>query len=117
MESTTTKPAVRHSGDGASTQLFEDWFDPIESGVRNQVRQFIEGMIEAELEEGSRTGRDRFVWTAGSETINGRLSRMARSPGAANLVDRACGLAPRCFHRIVTRWSKLTLAIDFPQSS
>jgi hypothetical protein len=51
MESTTTKAAVPHSGDGASTQLFEDWFDPIESGVRHQVRQFIEGMIEAELEE------------------------------------------------------------------
>lgn len=51
MERTITKPAVAHSGAGASTQLFEDWFDPIESGVRNQVRQFIEGMIEAELEE------------------------------------------------------------------
>jgi putative transposase len=51
MESTTTKPAVPHSGVETSAQLFEDWFDPIESGVRNQVRQFIEGMIEAELEE------------------------------------------------------------------
>ena len=48
MESTTTKPKIAHSGAGASTQLFEDWFDPIESGVRNQVRHFIEGMIEAD---------------------------------------------------------------------
>ena len=66
MESTTTKPAVPHSGDGASTQLFEDWFDPIESGVRNQVRQFIEGMIEAELEEAlSRPRYRRSAKTAG----------------------------------------------------
>src|SRR5215467_9492116 len=66
MESTTTKPAVPHSGDGASTQLFEDWFDPIESAVRNQVRQFIEGVIEAELEEAlSRPRYRRSATTAG----------------------------------------------------
>src|SRR5262252_3017999 len=66
MESTTTKPAVPHSGDGASTQLFEDWFDPIESAVRNQVRQFIEGVIEAELEEAlSRPRYCRAAKTAG----------------------------------------------------
>ena len=51
MERNTTKPAVVHSGSEASTQLFADWFDPIESGVREQVRRFIEGMIESELEE------------------------------------------------------------------
>ena len=66
MESTTTKPKIAHSGAGASTQLFEDWFDPIESGVRNQVRQFIEGMIEAELEEAlSRPRYRRSAKTAG----------------------------------------------------
>jgi putative transposase len=51
MERTITKPAVVHSGTGTSAQLFEDWFDPIESAVRDQVRRFIEGLIEAELEE------------------------------------------------------------------
>ena len=51
MERTITKPAVAHSGTGTSAQLFEDWFDPIESAVRDQVRHFIEGLIEAELEE------------------------------------------------------------------
>ena len=71
MERTITKPAVAHSGAGASTQLFEDWFDPIESGVRNQVRQFIEGMIEAELEEAlSRPRYRRSAKIAGG--LNGR---------------------------------------------
>ena len=51
MERTITKPAVPHAQSGANAQLFEDWFDPIESAVRDQVRHFIEGLIEAELEE------------------------------------------------------------------
>jgi hypothetical protein len=45
------QPAALHSGADTSDQLFEDWFDPIESGVRERVRHFIESMIEAELEE------------------------------------------------------------------
>ena len=51
MESPTTKLALPHSGTDTSAQLFEDWFDPIESGVRGRIRHFIENMIEAELEE------------------------------------------------------------------
>ena len=51
MESPTTQPTVAHSGTETSTQLCEDWFDPIESMVRDQVRHFIQGIIEAELEE------------------------------------------------------------------
>jgi hypothetical protein len=30
--------------------LGEDWFDPLEAGVRQQIRSFIEQMLEAELE-------------------------------------------------------------------
>jgi putative transposase len=50
MGSHNTKSAALHSAASASTQLFDDWFDPIETGVRAQVRSFIESMIEAELE-------------------------------------------------------------------
>ena len=32
------------------TPLFEDWFDPIESGLRERVRGFIEEMIRSELD-------------------------------------------------------------------
>ena len=36
----------------AETELFlgEDWFDPLEAGVRTRIRCFIEGLLEAELE-------------------------------------------------------------------
>jgi len=50
MRSNNTKPIALHSEAETSAQLFHDWFDPIETGVRDRVRSFIEGMIEAELE-------------------------------------------------------------------
>jgi putative transposase len=30
--------------------LFDNWFDPIEAGVRERVREFIQAMIEGELD-------------------------------------------------------------------
>src|SRR3954464_9082533 len=36
--------------DAAAPLLGEDWFDPLEAGVRQQIRSFIEQMLEAELE-------------------------------------------------------------------
>jgi putative transposase len=50
MTSPTTKPAaVQPEGTGAA-YLFDDWFDPIESGLRYRVRAFIETMLQAELD-------------------------------------------------------------------
>jgi putative transposase len=46
-----TKSDALHSTACASTELFEDWFDPIETAVRARVRSFIEELIEAELAE------------------------------------------------------------------
>src|ERR1700730_12363688 len=37
--------------------LFDDWFDPIEAGVRDRVRGFIQAMIEGELDETLRRPR------------------------------------------------------------
>ena len=36
--------------DDADERLFDSWFDPIESAVRDRVRSFIEELIEGELE-------------------------------------------------------------------
>ena len=33
-----------------AVHLLDDWFDPIEAGLRDRVREFIQTMIEAELE-------------------------------------------------------------------
>ena len=30
--------------------MFDDWFDPIEAGVRDRVREFIQAMVEGELD-------------------------------------------------------------------
>jgi putative transposase len=45
MESITTKPACGE----ADAPLFDNWFDPIEAGLRAKVRGFIEALIEEEL--------------------------------------------------------------------
>jgi len=63
-----------HSGAETSAQLFHDWFDPIESGVRDRVRNFIESMIEAELEEAlsrPRYGRPAKVEEDRPASLNG----------------------------------------------
>src|SRR4051812_29236449 len=36
--------------DTALPSLGGDWFDPLEAGVRQRIRSFIEQMLEAELE-------------------------------------------------------------------
>ena len=50
MTSTTTKPAADLPDQETSVYLFDDWFDPIEAGVRDRVRGFIETMIRTELD-------------------------------------------------------------------
>jgi hypothetical protein len=41
----------------------ETWFDPIEIGVRDRIRGFIEALVEAELNEGHCHGN--WVWHPG----------------------------------------------------
>ena len=51
MTSPSTKPdCAQPSKSDASCRLFDDWFDPIELGIRERVRSFIEEMIREELE-------------------------------------------------------------------
>ena len=50
MTSTTTNPAADLPDQETSVYLFDDWFDPIEAGVRDRVRGFIETMIRTELD-------------------------------------------------------------------
>ena len=50
MTSHITKPDCAQPAAEASPDVFDNWFDPIEMGVRERVREFIEAMVEAELE-------------------------------------------------------------------
>jgi len=50
MTSNSTNSAALQSQAETAIHLLDDWFDPIEAGLRDRVREFIQGMIEAELE-------------------------------------------------------------------
>jgi putative transposase len=50
MTDTTTKSPALQSQAETAVQLLDDWFDPIEAGLRDRVREFIQTMIETELE-------------------------------------------------------------------
>src|SRR4051812_39398039 len=50
MTSNSTKSSSLQSEAQTATHLLDDWFDPIEAGLRDRVREFIQAMIESELE-------------------------------------------------------------------
>jgi hypothetical protein len=50
MSNTSTKPMSVQSEAVTAFHLTDDWFDPIETGLRDRVLEFIQAMIEAELE-------------------------------------------------------------------
>jgi putative transposase len=50
MKTVTTTPELLHSTTLSNSHLFDDWFDPIETGIREQVRGLIEEMIRGELD-------------------------------------------------------------------
>ena len=51
MSEYNTKTASLQPEAETARYLFDDWFDPIEAGLRDRVREFIQAMIEGELEE------------------------------------------------------------------
>jgi len=50
MKSISTKSESSQPAADTAVYLFEDWFDPIEAGVRDRVREFIQAMVEGELD-------------------------------------------------------------------
>src|SRR6516162_4452756 len=51
MTSHITTPCLPQSKIETTGQLFDNWFDPIEAGLRDRAREFLQAMFEAELEE------------------------------------------------------------------
>ena len=51
MTSTTTKSDSSQPAAETTSRLFDNWFDPIEAGLRDRVRDFIKLMFEGELDE------------------------------------------------------------------
>jgi hypothetical protein len=50
MNSFTRKSDSSQPQPETAVYLFDDWFDPIEAGVRDRVREFIQAMVEGELD-------------------------------------------------------------------
>ena len=50
MTNTITKPDSSQPPSDAAVDLFDNWFDPIETAVRDRARQFIEELIRGELD-------------------------------------------------------------------
>ena len=67
------KDTTKATADAAEGTLFlgDDWFDPLEAGVRTRIRSFIEELLEAELDVA--LGRDRYERPRLAETgVGGR---------------------------------------------
>jgi putative transposase len=50
MTNNSTKSPILQLEAETAVHLLDDWFDPIEAGLRGRVREFIQAMIEGELE-------------------------------------------------------------------
>jgi transposase-like protein len=50
MTSHTTKPGSSQPAPETAADLFDNWFDPIEAGLRDRVQEFIHAMFEGELD-------------------------------------------------------------------
>ena len=50
MMNLSTKPDSSQPKGETTVQLFDDWFDPIETAVRERVRELIEELIHGELD-------------------------------------------------------------------
>jgi putative transposase len=50
MTSHSTTPCVPQSEIETAEQLFDNWFDPIEAGLRDRAREFLQAMLEGELD-------------------------------------------------------------------
>ena len=51
MTSHSTTPLLPQSEIETEEYLFDNWFDPIETGLRDRTRDFLQAMFEAELDE------------------------------------------------------------------
>jgi hypothetical protein len=50
MTNVSTKSESSQPLSEEAEHLFDNWFDPIEAGLRDRVREFIHAMIEGELD-------------------------------------------------------------------
>ena len=50
MTNVTTKPDSSQPQPETAVQPFNNWFDPLEAGLRDRAREFLQAMLEGELD-------------------------------------------------------------------
>ncbi|MGH6709073.1 MAG: transposase, partial [Bradyrhizobium sp.] len=74
MTSNTTKPDSSQLEAETAPQLFDNWFDPIETEVRARAREFVEELIRGELDAvlaRPRYGRSQMAGSEGRAGVAG----------------------------------------------
>jgi putative transposase len=74
MTKTTTKPDSSQPACAMAVDLFDNWFDPIETEVRARAREFIEELIRSELDDAlarPRYQRSKKAADEGSAAVTG----------------------------------------------
>ena len=116
------------NGSAESFGVFDEtWFDPIEIGVRDRIRGFIEALVEAELNEV--LGRTRYQRPAGNpgieaaqETVGYRHGRRERrllgsfGPVAISVprarVSNSDGTSQEWRSNVLPRYARLTKQVE-----
>src|SRR5258708_19377217 len=99
MTSNTTKPDSFQPAAEIVVDLFDNWFDPIETEVRARARQFIEELIRGELD--AALARPRY----------GR-SQMAGNEAGAGVTGHRHGSRPRS---LTAPFGPLDIAVPPPR--
>ena len=81
MTSTTTKSDSSQPAAEMAVDLFDNWFDPIETEVRARAREFIEEMIRGELDTALARPRYGRSQMAGSDERERALGVNATAAG------------------------------------
>ena len=66
MNTDSKNPSSPQSDVSLTSRLFDDWIDPIETGVRARVRDWIEALVHSELDTALQ--RPRYGRSTGGET-------------------------------------------------
>jgi hypothetical protein len=82
MKSITRKSDSSQPAAETAVYLFDDWFDPIEAGVRDRVREFIQSMIEGELDAAIDAPAIRPALTQSSSSWHGPAAKVAAMDAA-----------------------------------
>jgi hypothetical protein len=82
MTSNSTRPCLPQSENETAEHLFDNWFDPIEAGLRDRVREFLELMFEGELDEALSRPRFQTLGDGNIRPWSGRSCVGGRTSGA-----------------------------------